>query len=83
MTLHEHAIYDPTVSVTFKHVFGFFLCCSLISTLEAHLETYGLDPIPERLAKLFPEHITLGQAVATWKHIIRYQCHLKYEHGFK
>ena len=59
-----------------------FLCCRLISTLEAHLDAYGLDPLPEGFAKLFPGSITLGQAVASWKHIVHYQCHLEYNFSF-
>ena len=57
---------------------GLIFLCRLLETLEAHVERYGLDPLPSHFRKKFPESITLGQTAATWKHIVIYQCQINH-----
>ena len=44
-----------------------------MDTLEVHVEQHSLGNLPPGYADKFPDSITVGQAVATWKEIIRYQ----------
>ena len=54
---------------------------SLIDTLVAHLDNYGLERLPPQFEKQFPRTITVGQAVATWKAIVFSQ--QQHEHDIK
>ena len=50
------------------------ISCSLVVTLSAHLDNYGLDnSLPPDFEDNFPPNITVGQTVATWKAIVIYQ----------
>ena len=54
---------------------------SLISAVAAHLNDYGLEGLPHQFEEQFPQTITVGQAVATWKAIVFYQ--QQHEHDIK
>ena len=54
---------------------------SLIDTLVADLDNYELEELPPQFEEQFPQTITVGQAVATWKAIVFYQ--QQHEHDIK
>ena len=51
-----------------------YICCSLRDTLYIHLENNELENLlPEGFQTKFPESVTVGQSVETWKTIVIYQ----------
>ena len=46
---------------------------SLMETLEVYVDQYIQCQLPPGVADRFPESITVGQAVSTWKAMIYYQ----------
>ena len=61
--------------------FLYNIVCSLIDTLVAHLDNYGLEGLPPQFEKQFSQTITVGQAIATWKAIVFYQ--QQHEHDIR
>ena len=55
--------------------------CSLINAVVDHLNDYGLEGLPHQFKEQFPQTITVGEAVATWKAIVFYQ--QQHEHDIK
>lgn len=45
----------------------------LQETLEVYVDQYTQGELPPEFANRFPESITVGQVVSTWKEIIKYQ----------
>ena len=45
----------------------------LMETLEVYVDQYIQCQLPPGVADRFPESITVGQAVSTWKEMISYQ----------
>ena len=44
----------------------------LLDTLEVYLDQYTTKKLPLGIDR-FPDSITVGQAVSTWKEIVKYQ----------
>lgn len=59
-------------SMQLQSLFSAHTTCSLVEEVTIHNERYGLEPLP-KFAEKFPKSITLGQTIATWKHIVHYQ----------
>lgn len=45
----------------------------LAETLQVYLEEYSQQELPSSIVDRFPASITVGQAVTTWKEIVKYQ----------
>ena len=55
--------------------------CSLVDDVLENL-SFGDTEMLKKTLESFPKDITLGQTVATWKHIVQYQERLRKEGHF-